>query len=52
MLVSESPADTRREHLRKISVNGEPAELDRNIVIEPLGTGDGSVVRILEEDDR
>jgi len=46
ILVSETPEDARLEHLRKITVNGEPAEPDRNIVIEPLGTGDGSVVRI------
>jgi arylsulfatase A len=42
---AETPADVRKEHLRKLTVGGDPAVLDENILIEPEGKS-GSVVRV------
>ena len=45
IFISETPDDVREEHLRKITVKGEPAQIDGNVRLEPHGDGGGTVVR-------
>ena len=47
---AKSPADVRKEHLRKLTVGGEPAVLGENLLIEP-NENTGSIVRTKQGED-
>ena len=49
-LVNESPANTINEHLGKISVAGQPAILNENLIIESDGAS-GSIIRVVRAMD-